>query len=644
MPTNKNDVLVGKKVQAIPAPEVEIGIDTDDALIDALIEGVDTDSVDVSELDSFTNVTQSREYIYNIIDAMASDDRVSAVLEAYAGDCVETNDKGQVVWCESDDSDVQEHVQYLLDVLNVDKNAYEWMYSLLRYGDLYLRLYRQSDYDKDNDFLFTEIENAKKQLNESVNPFDEIHAEEEGKKEVLQEDVKVSVHDDNDHYVYYVEMVPNPGEMFELTKFGKTRGYISAPINIQDTTDYNSQLANYLTYKLRQKDVTVYGATDFVHASLRNSNNLRNPEEVKIFKTEEDYKENTNAGVYKVKKGQSMLFNKFRVWRQLCMTENSILLDRVTKSALIRIIEIETAGLPKNKVREYVSRMKEKIEQKISLSVNQGTMANYTNPGPVVNSIFTPVKEGKGSLNIQTLGGDYDPKQLTDLDHLETRFYGAFRIPKAFFNLTDDGAGFNGGQSLAILSSSYGKAIKQDQNIFIQMLTDLVNLFCLDTGLSNYVNRFTLKMQTPVTQEEVDRRDNLRNRMGVINDVMQQINGFDNIDGTAKLKIYKTLLSSSITDAEVISILNDVIDKLENAEEENVENETAKGNKEEKKLNRPSREERPEEPESSILSTIENSAESPIEQELETGEGEPGEETSYLPSPNELDLDLTGNQ
>lgn len=634
------DNLIGKKVEPIPVEPQEIGIDVDDELIDAIIEGVDADAVDIASLDAFSNITQSRENVYQLIDAMASDDRVSAVLETFVEDAVETNDKGQIVWCESSDEDVANYVGYLLDVLNIDKNAYEWMYCLLRYGDVYLRLYRQSDYEKENEFLFGDaLDKASKdskQLNEGL--FDNL---DEDEKEPLKEDVNVSMHSIDDHYVQFVEMVPNPGEMFELTKFGKTMAYISAPCNIQEVIDYTSQLANYLTYKLKQKDVTVYGATDFVHASLRNSNNLRNPEEVKIFKSDSDYETDSNAGSYKVKRGQSILYNKFRIWRQLCLTENSILLDRVTKSALIRLISIETTGMPKNKVPEYLTRMKSKIEQKVAMSVDGGSMSNYTNPGPIVNTIITPKKGEQGTISIQTLGGEYDPKSLTDLDNWQTRFYGSFRVPKAYFNLTDDGAGFNGGQSLAILSSRYGKAVKQYQNIFCQMITDLINLFLIDSGYENYINKFAIRMQTPVTQEEIDRRDNMRNRVGVINDVMNQASNVD-LDDITKLKLYKELLAGSITDPMVISLIQERIDELEKAQEEKETSEEEKKKPSEESNEEPSR--APSSPMADFEREVGFEETSSEEEAPEETPEETGEEDSYLPSPNEVGVDLTGNQ
>ena len=85
------------------------------------------------------------------------------------------------------------------------------------------------------------------------------------------------------------------------------------------------------------------------------------------------------------------------------------------------------------------------------------------------------------------------------------------------------------------------------------MVTDIINLFLIDRGLNNYVNKFTVRMQTPVTQEELDRRTNTDNRIRYINDIMQQLTDVE--DKATKLKIYKSLLSSAVNDSEVIALL-----------------------------------------------------------------------------------------
>lgn len=633
-----NKDLIGKKTKAVPVKDPEIGIDTSSNFVYTLLDEIDNDKVDLNTIESFDSVAQTRETTYALIDSMACDDRVSAVLETYTEDTVETNEHGQIIWCESSDDEVNQYITYLINSLDIDKYAYEWVYSLIKYGDLYLRLYKESDYDEDLIFKTEDKEN--KTLNEDL----ESGAAE---KEKVDESVMVAVHSKNDHYVHYVEMVPNPAEMFELTKYGKTMGYIKAPTKVQTVTDESLlSYSNYLSYKMKKGDITIYDSTDFVHCCLKNDNSIRHPEEVTIFLNDDDYNADKAAGVYKVKKGQSILYNTFRVWRELSLMENTVLLNRVTKSAIIRILSIEVGDMPKEQITPFIKRLKEKIEQKTAINVGNN-INDYTNPGPIENTIYVPTHESVGSITSTVLGGDYDPKSLTDLDYFQNKFYGALRVPKQFFNQTDDSTGFNGGTSLAIISSRYGKAIKKIQNVFCQMITDLINLFLFDKGLKTYVNRFRIRMQTPVTQEELDRRENMRNRMGVVNDVMNQVSNVID-DPILKVKILKSLLSQTVTDPEVISLLQEHIDKLE--EEAEAKEESGEDKKKTDKgpkgggntdidvlLGGGPSGPTPEGPEE----TPEGGEE--IETPAEPTEGPTGGEESYLPSPDEMGLDLTAN-
>ena len=623
MPNSKprdNTNLVGKKVKAVPKEPQEIGIDVDDAFTLQLLDAIQSSAVDLATIDNFSNVAQTRESIYSLIDTMAEDDRVSAILETYTEDVIETNEKGQIVWCESSDEDVNKFVNYILDSLNIDKHAYEWVFSLIKYGDLYLQLFRDSDY-KDDEKMFKD---SSKKLNEDA-------------QEKLEEDINVYLHKDSDHYRLYTEMIANPGEMFELTKHGKTMAYIQAPTNIQSKIT-NQDLYSSMFYKVKQSDINIYNATDFVHACLNNNNASRCPEEVAIFDDEKDYdaEKTTAVNTFKVRKGQSLLYNQFRTWRQLSLLENSVLLSRLTKSAIIRVLNIDIGDMSKDQAKLYVDRLKQLIEQKSAMQVGK-SIQEYTNPGPVENTIYLPVHNGQGNVTSQILGGDYDPKNLSDLDYFQNKFYGDMRVPKQFFNLTDDSTGFNGGSSLTIISSRYGKEIKAIQNIFIQMLTDFINLILIDRGYSTYINRFRLRMQTPVTQEELDRREHTRNQMGVVQDVMSQVNGVVEND-IIKLKIFKSLLAATVSDPEVISLLQEEIDAKEKAEEESGDN-----NKNNKK-NTP----KESSPEINITNelpgsepTLEMPEEEPVEEPTEEAPTE--DEASYLPSPDEMGLDLTGN-
>ena len=188
-------------------------------------------------------------------------------------------------------------------------------------------------------------------------------------------------------------------------------------------------------------------------------------------------------------------------------------------------------------------------------------MSEYTNPGPVVNNIYIPTRNNQGVLSTQQIGGDVNIGDLVDLDYYEDKLFGGLRVPKQYFGRVDDSAGFSGGTSLSIISSRYAKMIKRIQNVVVQMITDAINLILIDTGNQTYINKFTLKMLSPTTQEEVDRRENLSNKVGLVGDIMNALTDIE--DPTTRLKILKSLLSDTLSNTEVIGYIQDQIDLLE---------------------------------------------------------------------------------
>ena len=536
--------VYNKAIQAAPAPEREIGIDTNQTVYQNIIQAGINRTLDISSLDAFTNISQSRDQIYGLLDTMCQDSTVAAVLETYAEDATEPNESGQIVWVESSKPEVQKYVQFLLDAMTVDKNIYKWTYSLCKYGDIYLRLYRESDFEETD--LFYSFEKKK--------------------KTALNEAVKIKAYSKNDHYVNYMEMHPNPAEVFELTKLGKTYAYIKAHVNstqqFDATTGYFSANSNLLSYKFKQSDVELHSATDFVHGCLED-NSSRTPEMVQIFIGDSDNESDSLS--YTVKRGQSLLYNTFKTWRELQLLENSVLLNRVTKSSIVRVIGVEVGDMPKEMVGPHLQGIKSLIEQKSA--INAGNSLNkYTNPGPIENNIYVPTHEGVGALTASQIGGDVDVKSLADLEYYQDKWFGSLRVPKQYFGVTNDQTGFNGGSSLSIISSRYGKMVKRIQNTMIQVLTDAVNLLLLDRNLKTYVNEFQIRMLAPTTQEELDRRENLSNKVGVTTDIMNMLADIE--DPIIKLKIMKSMLSNILTNGEVVDLIQQQIDALEEQQNE----------------------------------------------------------------------------
>lgn len=546
--------LYGTKLNPVPTPKRNIGIDTDGEFYDALINGVKSSMMDISKLESFTQVSQNRELLYEVIDTMCEDTTIASALEIYTEDSTELSENGRIVWCQSDDEDVLKYITYLLDVLNVDKNIFKWAYCLCKYGDVYLRMYRNSDIE-DGLFNSDDVSDKKKYLKEEL---DKIHENRENSK--LDESVIVHANSKDDRYAQYVEMVSNPAEMFELTKFGKTYAYIKAPVRSGLQQKQSSIDVPSWRYRFNRSDVTLYDATAFVHASLEDDFQ-RFPESVEIFLNNDMNSSNdTNKLSYTVRHGQSILYSVYKLWRTLTLLENSLLLNRLTKSSVLRVINVEVGDMPQENVGKHMMGIKALFERKVSLDTGN-IMSEYTNPGPMENCIYVPMHNGIGSITPQQIGGDVDVKGLTDIDYFKNKLFGGLKIPKQYMGDTEDGAGFNGGASLSLISARYAKTIKRVQNTLIQLVTDLINLLLLDKGLVSYVNKFTIKMQPPTTQEEIDRRDNLSSKVGITQDVMNLLSDVE--DPSQKLRILKILLAEIIDNPEVINVIQEEIDKME---------------------------------------------------------------------------------
>jgi hypothetical protein len=531
----QDDEIYNKPTKAVPTPDRKKDIDLDGTLYDNIIAAGTNGVLDLNSFSSLTNTAQTRNELYNVYDNMCQDGTISAVVETYSEDATERNDDGKIVWAESDKAEVARMVEYFLDTLNVDKHIFKWVYSLCKYGDVYLRLYRESEY---NDEIFSPTdEKQKKQLNE---------------------DVKIRAYSKNDNYAHYMEMVVNPAEMFEVTKFGKTVGYIQSPVN--NTLQKKDILSlNQFQYKFKKEDVTIFPATEFVHASLED-NTTRSEEIINIFINQDDYDSEDNAHTYKVRRGQSVLADVFKVWRELNLLENAVLLYRVTKSSRVRMVNVEVGDMPKENVGKTLSGIKRLIEQKAA--INSGnSMTEYNNAGPIENTIYVPTHGGIGTITTSEIGGDVDVKSLADLDYYTNKLYGQLRVPKQYFSQTDDSTGFNGGTSLSIISSRYAKMIKRIQNTMIQAITDAINLMLIDKGLDSYVNEFTIHMLPPTTQEEIDRRDSLSSKVGLATDIMNMLADIEDV--SVRLKILKSLLSNIVSDSEIITELQDYIESLE---------------------------------------------------------------------------------
>lgn len=497
------------------------------------IEG--TSIIDMNTLSDFFTISNNRNDKYLGFEEMLEDPIIAAAVEMYADDATTYNDSGDVIWAEGEDTKIVDAANRLIRVLGLNEKAWRHIYSLCVYGDLYLRLYRVGD-ESDYSTMYNTNTNY---AQITVKPAD--------KQRLLEE---------------YIEFVDNPACLFDLQNKDKTTGFI----RVADTTQIQTDTV-FSTQPLQTISISntmMYDRTAFIHISLAESIS-RNPELLKVDEGDDKF------NVYKIKSGKSILEDAYPVTQSLKLLEDSLLLNRLTKSAIVRLLQIEVGDMPKTEVSNLLHRFKNNLEQKMAVDKRTGLSKSFNSPGPMDNIVYSITKDGKGAINVQNLGGDVNVKDIMDLDYFNNKKLAALKIPKQFLNFdSPEGIGGNG-TSLTKISSRYAHTIKRIQNAYIQGITNLINYFFMDKDL-DYVNKFTIKMVSPSTVEDAERAETLSNNINQVSDLMGLVGELPEED---QMKILAQLFSEKLNLTDIAEIIQEYADKLEaeNGDEDSTDDE-----------------------------------------------------------------------
>lgn len=509
---------VRMKIGKMPSDRSDLPIvDKDDELVSRL-DSSDQQISSLSQLNEFRTIAEDRETQYNTYDEMSTDSVIAAALEIYADDATQYDEKGRVIWVESDIDEIAKAGNRLLDILEIPERAWKHIYQACKYGDYYLKLYRQGQLDDDKIFNRNVSSTTVKLVNDKIE-------------------------NTTPPYEEYVEDVHDPATVFDLKKRGKTAGFIEVSRDLKDNSIFTSSNLSRV-YSL--KDVNVYRPDRMVHIMV--SENLsRTPETITL-----DLGDDTSS-TYEVSRGKSILYDVYPIQRELQLLEDSLLLNRLTRSSLIRLLEIEVGDMPKKEVNNYLRRVKNLIEQHIALDKNNGNYKSYNSPGPIDNVIYIPVKNGKGHISINNLGGDVNVRDIADIDYFNNKRSGALKIPRAYLGDDDQGSGLNSGGTLTQLSARYARTIKRIQTAYIRAITTILNLFFIDKKL-DYVNKFQVRMTSPSTQEDLSRNELINGNIDLISSIMSLM---ESLEGSTQKKILENLVSEILKMPEIANFIRE---------------------------------------------------------------------------------------
>ena len=504
---------------------------------------VEGTTLDLSDLSKESAMKGTKSQKYETFEEMVRDGRIASAIEVYSNDSVQFNQEGRVLWIESDDSDVANYCERLISDLNIEQNLWSYAYNLWLYGDVYLETFENASVmDKKPGLLY---EPVRKNMNILT------------QKQIVGAKLQ-----------RYIRKVPNPAEIYDLQYKGKTAGYIKSEIEVEHNLQNNTHIYSGVT-----TDLKVLSPTKYVHICLSPNIN-RFPEKFTLVKkqdnklNEKGYVEGDNDSenefTFEIKSGQSVLENVYTAYQTLKLKEDSVLLERITKSSITRIIQVELGDMPESQKIEKLREIKNQIEQQLILNKEAGNIQSRPGAQPIENIIYTTTKDGKGTISSVNIGGDVDIGNLDDIDQAENKLFGALLIPKAILGADMEGTGLSNGGSLTEMNTTYARRIKRGQMALISGITDLINIFALADDLGDkIIGKFQVRL-TPIITVEDNRRDELmRTKIQNVGDILNLIDKMDAIDQESKIKMLVNWLGSYLNQQEIVNIINERLEELE---------------------------------------------------------------------------------
>ena len=136
--------------------------------------------------------------------------------------------------------------------------------------------------------------------------------------------------------------------------------------------------------------------------------------------------------------GSSVLEAARRIWRQLILIEDAMMVYRVIRSPERRVFYIDVGNVPPEDVASYVEQAKNSLKTNKVSGQMQGNVDLRYNPMAVDEDYFIPVRGGDSGTRIDSLSGGQNTSAIEDVEYIQKKLFAALKIPKAYLGYDEE--------------------------------------------------------------------------------------------------------------------------------------------------------------------------------------------------------------
>ena len=136
--------------------------------------------------------------------------------------------------------------------------------------------------------------------------------------------------------------------------------------------------------------------------------------------------------------GSSVLESARRIWRQLILIEDAMLVYRVIRAPERRVFYIDVGNVPPEDVPNYLEQAKTSLKRNQVVQKSTGNVDLRYNPMSVDEDYFIPVRGGDSGTKIDSLAGGQNTSAIEDVEYIQKKLFAALKIPKAYLGYDED--------------------------------------------------------------------------------------------------------------------------------------------------------------------------------------------------------------
>lgn len=222
--------------------------------------------------------------------------------------------------------------------------------------------------------------------------------------------------------------------------------------------------------------------------------------------------------------GTSMLEKARRIWKQLQLSEDAMLVYRVTRAPERRVYKIFVGNIDEEDVPAYVDEIANRFKRTPIVDPQTGQVDLRYNTLSNDQDYFIPVRDENAPNPIDTLAGASNLDQIADIQYLQRKLFTALRVPKQFLNY-DEAQGE--GKNLSLQDVRFSRTINRIQQAMLAELNKIAIIHLYLLGFEDDLDNFTLTLNNPSTQAEILKIEQLQMKMTLYKDAVSDAgNGF----------------------------------------------------------------------------------------------------------------------